>query len=88
MRSKTGPPCTKFEVGHPAMQSHKGDTSGKLEETIYTKERHRPRSIPNREDLLYSRHYTGLPGQAFCAACWDYGTMLFEENGTQDSLRP
>jgi len=52
------------------MQSHKGDTSGKLEET--ERNLHRPDLY-----LLWriysilgiSPRHTGLPGQAFCTAC-------------------
>src|SRR2546421_11356567 len=41
------------------MQSHKEDTNRKVRRDgtqIYMKERHTPRSIPIKEDLLYSRH--------------------------------
>jgi hypothetical protein len=47
-----------IKIDHPAMQSHKGNTSGKLEETEHSLHEgaQQARSIPIREDLLYSRH--------------------------------
>jgi hypothetical protein len=65
------------------MQSHKGDTSGKLEET----ERNLHEGAPTGLDLyLLGRIYSilgirprhiGLPGQAFCTACWDHWLRLY-----------